>query len=207
MKRKIIFIILVFALNILWVNAISATNSLANHYNFVIKINKATSMNNHNILDDLDVMLENNLTYNDEDAVTIGGKMNNYLHADLSGYGEMIAKYSIANSLDPYLVAAMIIESSDCEKECSVLVTQCHNVGKLVYHENSLGEMSCFGGYYQKFNSIDDSIKNYIKYIKVNFYDKELTTPGTIYKSYKKDVRWVFRINQYIEYMKTAQPL
>ena len=206
MKRKIVLIVLVFMLNILWVNAISITNTLASHYNFVIKISKTKNINSHNILDDIDVMLENNLTYNNEDAVTIGGKINNYLKAELYGYGEMIAKYSIANNMDPYLIAAMIIENADCEQECSVLVSQCKNVGKLLYHEDSIGEVSCFGGYYQKFNNIDDSIKNYIKYIRINFYDKELTTAGTMYKSYKKDVRWVFRVNQYIEYMKNSQP-
>ena len=67
-----------------------------------------------------------------------------------------------------------------------------------------LGESSCFGGYYRSFNTIEESIKVYIKYIKNNFYDKEMTTPGLIYNSYRKDVRWVFRVNEYMNQMKNA---
>ena len=96
----------------------------------------------------------------------------------------------------------MIIENSECDETCSVLVTKCNNVGKLIYNKESITESSCFGGYYQSFKTIDESIKSYIKYIKLNFYDKELTTPSTIYKPYKKDVRWVFRVNNYMDIMK-----
>lgn len=204
MKRKIILIIIVFLFNIVWVNAISITNSLASHYNIVIKTKPKTNLNNNNLIDDIDVMLENNLSYEDVDAETIGNKINNYLSGELDGYGELIAKYSIVNNVNPYLVAGMIIENTECTDSCSVLVTKCNNVGKMFYNKDSLTETSCFGGYYQSFRSIDDSIKSYIKYIKVNFNDKELNTPGLIYKTYKKDVRWVFRVNNYMEKMKNS---
>ena len=204
MKRKIILIILVFIFNIIWVNAISITNNFASKNNIIIKIKQKTNLNNNNIMDDLDVMLENNLSYENVDAVTIGNKINPSLKGEISGYGELIAKYSIVNNVNPYLVAAMIIENSECNESCSVLVTKCNNVGKLSYNKESMTEKSCFGGYYQRFNTIDDSIKTYIKYIKTNFYDKELTTPNAIYKIYKKDVRWVFRVNNYIDFMKNS---
>ena len=204
MKRKIILIIIVFLFNIIWVNAISITNSLASHYNIVIKTKPKTSLNNNNLMDDIDVMLENNLSYEDVDAITIGNKINNYLSGELSGYGELIAKYSIVNDINPYLVAGMIIENTECSDTCSVLVSKCNNVGKLLYNKDSLTETACFGGYYQSFRSIDDSIKNYIKYIKINFNDKELNTPSLIYKTYKKDVRWVFRVNDNIDKIKNS---
>ena len=63
---------------------------------------------------------------------------------------------------------------------------------------------SCFGGNYQSFSSIDSSVKAYIKYIKTNFYDKELTTPGAMYKAYNKDVRWVFRVNNIMDNIKNS---
>ena len=203
MRRKIILIVLVIIFNVAWINIISITNTFASSNNLIIKIKEKTSLN-PGIMDDLDVMLDNSLSYEDVDAVTIGNKINNNLKGEMAGYGELIAKYSIVNNVNPYLVASMIIENTDCSDTCSVLVTRCKNVGKLMYNKDSLTESSCFGGMYQSYKSIDDSIKAYIRYIKNNFYDKELTTPGTIYKTYKKDVRWVFRINNYIDKIKNS---
>ncbi len=204
MKRKVILIILVFIFNIIWINAISITNSFAASNNLIIKIKQKTNLNNTGIMDEIDVMLDNSLNYENIDAVTIGNKINNYLKGELSGYGELIAKYSIVNNVNPYLVSAMIIENTECSDTCSVLVTKCNNVGKLVFNKDSLTESACFGGYYQNFKSIDDSIKVYIKYIKNNFYDKELTTPNTMYKKYNKDVRWVFRVNSIMDSIKNS---
>ena len=204
MKRKIILIICVLLFNILWVNMISLTNSLANHYKLIIHVKTKSSLKNATVIDDIDVMLENNLSYEDVDAVVIGNKINTSLKGELSGYGELISKYSIVNKVNPYLIAAMIIENSDCNETCSVLVTKCKNVGKLPYDKDKLGEASCFGGYYRRFDNIEDSIKTYIKFINSNFYQKEMTTPSTIYSSYKKDVRWVYRVNSYMDQMKNA---
>ena len=203
MKRKVILIILVFLFNIVWVNAITGTNNLLSHYNIVIVTNKKPSLNN-NIIEDLDVMLGTDLTYNDEDSSVIGKKINNFLKSEMEGYGELIARYSIAYEVDPYLVASMIIESTNCDSECSVLVRMCNNVSKDKYDETNELEMSCLGGSYQKFNSIEDSIKTFVKYVKLNFFDNELKTPSSIYKSYKKDVRWVFIVNQYIDKIKNS---
>ena len=203
MKRKIILVIFVFLFNILWVNAISLTNDLTSHYNLVIETKEKKNQNN-TIIDDIDVMFENDLSYEDVDATTIGNKINTGLHAEISGFGELIAKYSIVNNVNPYLVAGMIVENAECGETCSVLVTKCKNVGKLAYNKEMIGETACFGGYYRSFSNIEDSIKAYIKYIRKNFYDKELTTPGTIYNAYKKDVRWAFRVNSFMEQMKNA---
>ena len=204
MKRKIVLIIVIFLFNVLWVNAISITNKFVANNNLIIKIKQKTNLNNTTIMDDIDVMLDNNLSYENVDSLTIANKINSSLKGELSGYGELIAKYSIVNNVNPYLVASMIIENSECNETCSVLVTRCKNVGKLLYNKDSLTSSSCFGGYYQDFKTIDDSIKAYIKYIKINFYDKELTTPIQIYKTYNKDVRWVFRINSYMDKMKNS---
>jgi len=158
MKRKIILIVLVFLFNLVWVNAISFTNELANKYDFVIKTNK-TNSNKNNIIDDLDVLLDTNLKYEDEEALIIGKKIDNYLIDEMDGYGELIAKYSIVNEVNPYLVASMIIENTNCDTKCSVLVKHCNNVSKMLYENDNISQTSCFGGSYQKFNSIDDSIK------------------------------------------------
>ena len=202
MKRKVILVVLVFLFNIIWVNAISVTNKLASSHNIIIRTIKKTSLNN-NVMDDLDIMLETSLVYEGEEAIVIGNKINANLKAEMSGYGELIAKYSIANNINPYLIASMIIYETECDEECSVLVTRCNNVAKILY-DKELAGTSCFGGSYQKFDSIENSIKTYIKYIKVNFYDKELTTPSNMYKSYRKDVGWAFKINQTIDRIKNT---
>lgn len=204
MKRKIVLIIFVFLFNVIWVNAISVTNTLASHYNIVIKTNNQTNLNNNVIMEEIDIMLENNLTYQDEDATIIGKKIDNYLKNEMAGYGELISKYAISYEVNPYLVAAMIVENTSCDTNCSVLVKKCNNVSKDLYNKDDIGEASCFGGSYQKFNTLDDSIKNFIKYVKSNFYANELTTPGTIYKAYNKDVRWVFRVNEYMNKIKNS---
>ena len=203
MIRKIILIILVFLFNILFVNAINTSNTLMDHYNIVIKTDKQ-ALGNNNIIDELDVMLETNLTYNEESSDIIATKINNYLKNELEGYGELISKYSIVNEVDPYLIAGMILEDTSCDTNCSVLVKKCNNISHDLYEKDNLNEASCFGGSYQKFNTLDESIKSFIKYVKNNFYQNELTTPGTIYKTYKKDVRWAFRVNQNIDKIKNS---
>ena len=203
MKRKVILIIFVFLFNIIWVNAISVTNKLSSHYNFVIKTNNSDS-NNTTLIEDIDIMLEGNLTYQEEDASVIGKKIDNYLKNELLGSGELIARYSIVNNMDPYLIAAILVEETGCDTNCNVVVKKCNNVYKASYNKNNINETSCFGGSYKKFNTKEDSIKSFIKYMKTNFYDKELTTTSSIYKSYNKDVRWVFIVNEYINKIKSS---
>ena len=207
MKRKIILIILVFGFNFLWINAISSVNALAASHDFVIETTKKTQLDKNPIMEDLDVMLKTDLSYDSEDAVQIGHKIDNFLKDKMEGKGEVISKYSINSNLNPYLVAAMIIEESSCDSECSFLVKKCNNVAKMYYNDEDMTQASCLGGYYQKFNSVDDSIKSYVKYVKTNFYDKELTTAGTIANSYNKNVRWVFRVNQKMDAIKKSTPL
>ena len=206
MKRKIILIILVFILNLLWVNAISITNELAATHDFVIQTTKKTNLQNNPLMEDLDVMLKTNLSYEGEDAVKIGHKIDNFLKEKMEGKGEVISKYAINSKLNPYLVASMVIEESGCDSECSVLVNKCNNVAKLRYNENNLSEKSCFGGIYQKFDSIEASIRSYVRYVKENFYDKDLTTLNDIYKEYKKDARWLYRVNQRMDNIKKSTP-
>ncbi len=206
MKRKIILIILVFIFNLVWVNAISITNELAATHDFVIQTSKKTNLKNNPLMEDLDVMLKTNLSYQGEDAVKIGHKIDNFLKDKMEGKGEVISKYAINSKLDPYLVASMIIEESGCDSECSFLVDKCNNIGKLYYNEKSLGQKACLGGYYQQFDSIEDSVRSYVRYVKENFYDKELTNLNDIYKVYKKDVRWLFRVNERMNNIKKSTP-
>ena len=204
MKRKIILIILVFAFNIVWVNAITLTNSLASEYNIVIKTTKKANLNNTSVMKELDVMLRTDLSYENEDATVIGKKINNFLKKEMQGKGEVIAKYAIASEENPYLVAALIIEATECDTECTFLVKKCNNVGKLKYNKDNENEMACYGGFYQQFSSINDSIKSYVKYVKNNYYDQDLTTASSIAKATKKDVRWIFLVNEYINKIKNS---
>lgn len=205
MKRKVVLIILVILVNVLWINAINITNSFVSRNNIVI--NTGTKNNNNknpNIMDDIDVLLRTDLVYGGENADLIAKKINNAFGSDMKDYGNLISKYSIANGVNPYLVASMIIVETGCDNKCSVLVKKCNNVYEAVYDKESINQASCFGGDYQKFASIDDSIKSFIKYIKFNFYDNELTTPNSIYKSFKKDVRWAFLVNFNMEKIKNS---
>ncbi len=204
MKRKIILIILVFAFNIVWVNAITLTNSLASEYNIVIRTTKKANLNNTSVMKELDVMLRTDLSYENEDATVIGKKINNFLKKEMQGKGEVIAKYAIASEENPYLVAALIIEATECDTECTFLVKKCNNVGKLKYNKDNENEMACYGGFYQQFSSINDSIKSYVKYVKNNYYDQDLTTASSIAKATKKDVRWIFLVNEYINKIKNS---
>ena len=205
MKRKVFLIILVFLINILWVNAIGVTNKLSEKYNIVINTkNPNKNNNNPNLIDDLDVLLNTDLSYEGESADIIAQKIDQYLKEEMQGYGTLISKYAISNEVNPYLIASMIIETTNCDLKCSVLVKQCNNVYEALYNKDSINQTSCFGGNYQKFNSLDDSIKSFIKYVKFNFYDNDLTTPGTIASSYNKDSRWIFVVNQNISKIKNS---
>ena len=209
MKRKIILIVLAFGFNILWVNAISGTNSLASNLDIVIKTSAQEKLNNSSIMKEIDVMLRTDLEFEGEDSVIIGKKIDNYLKNELSGKGEVIAKYSIVNEVNPYLVASMIIKETGCNNECSFLVKKCNNVGKLYYNRDNASEMACYGGFYQKFDTINDSVKSYTKYIRDNYYEKDLTTPSAIASANKKkyDVGWVYWINNYMTKIKKSVPL
>ena len=79
MKRKIILIVLAFGFNILWVNAISGTNSLASNLDIVIKTSAQEKLNNSSIMKEIDVMLRTDLEFEGEDSVIIGKKIDNYL--------------------------------------------------------------------------------------------------------------------------------
>ena len=202
MKRKIILILFVLIINVLWVNGITITNKFVNHHNIVIKTGTKTNPSSKpTIMDDIDVVLNSDLNYDGESSDIIGKKIDNFLKDDMAGYGSLISKYAIANETNPYLIASMIIVETNCDLKCSVLVKKCNNVYEA--HSNS-DDTSCFGGIYQKFNSIDDSIKAFIKYSKTNFYDNDLTTPSSISNVLKKDARWVFIVNQYIDKIKNS---
>ena len=160
--------------------------------------------NNPNIIDDLDVLLNADLTYEGENADIIAKKIDQNLKDEMHGYGTLISKYAISNDINPYLIASMIIETTNCDLKCSVLVKQCNNVYEALYNKDSINQTSCFGGNYQKFNSLDDSIKSFIKFVKTNFYDKDLKTANSIASSYNKDARWVFVVNQNINKIKNS---
>ena len=144
------------------------------------------------------------LTYEEENADIIAKKIDQNLKDEMQGYGTLISKYAISNDINPYLIASMIIETTNCDLKCSVLVKQCNNVYEALYNKDSINQTSCFGGNYQKFNSLDDSIKSFIKFVKTNFYDKDLKTANSIASSYNKDVRWIFVVNQNINKIKNS---
>ncbi len=138
--------------------------------------------------------------YNGEKIEKIAEKMNKYFaKTSLEEYGEYITKTSAYKKVDPYLVAGIILESTTCKYDCSILFKECNNV----YMEK--GDPGCFGGSYKKYDKIDDSILDLVLNIRKNFDDPKDQTPVNIYKHFNKNKTWVFRVDKYIENLKRVK--
>ncbi len=145
----------------------------------------------------LDVVVEE---YNKEKIENIIAKMDKYFNkTPLEGYGEYIVKTAAYKGVDPYLIGGIILESTTCKYDCTILFKECNNV----YMEK--GEPGCFGGSYKKYDKIDDSILDLVLNIRKNFEDSKEQTPVKIYKHFNKNSSWAFKVNKYIEILKRVK--
>ena len=127
----------------------------------------------------------------------IARKMDKYFEkTPLEGYGEHIAKTSIAKGVNPYLVGGIIVDSTSCKNDCTILFKQCNNVGGMK------GSPGCFGGTYKKFDSVGDSITELINEISKKFFTKEMQVPNQMYADYGKNSTWAFKVSKVMENLK-----
>ena len=196
MKRRIVVFIFVCLFNLVLVNGIGYVNTFLSENNFLIVLNDKPQDENNNV--DVPNEEEENHEYNGEDSKKIINKLEKFLKkTELEGYGEYIVSSSLKKDINPYLIAGIIMENTNCKVECSIIVKSCNNVGDLN------GSPGCFGGKYKKYDYLEDSIDDLVDYIHDKFIDNDLTTPNAIYKKYGKDATWAYKVNSYMDKIKS----
>ncbi len=125
-------------------------------------------------------------------------KLNRSLKSNLTGTGNLFAKYAMENNVDPYLAVAIVLHETGCNWQCSAQVTQCNNVGGMK------GAGSCQGTSYASFPSLEEGIKAFIVNLKTNYYDYGLNTPELMNHKYAASTAWAGKINSYIQTIKNS---
>lgn len=120
-------------------------------------------------------------------------KLNRTLSSDLSGKGEIFAKYSVELGVDPYLAVAIAMHETGCTWDCSYLAKTCNNVG---------GQKGTGCGEYQAFDTLEDGIYGFILNIKNKYVDYGLMTTEEMNPKYAEDPNWSSKVNKYIEKIK-----
>lgn len=128
----------------------------------------------------------------------LSAKLDKSLKSNLSGTGIYFAKYASEMEIDPYLAVAIVLHETGCSWTCSKLVRECNNVGGMK------GSPGCGGGSYKAFDTLEDGIYGFMNNLKVNYYDKGLTTPETIGRKYAGSDTWSSKVNYYIDKIKNA---
>ncbi len=138
--------------------------------------------------------------YDGESIEKIAHKIDKYYQkTPLEGHGEHIARTSIRKGVNPYLIGGIILESTSCKTECSIIFQECNNVSKMK------GEPGCFGGTYKNYSSVNDAISDLVNYISKEFYTKEMQAPYKMYKAYGKTSSWAFKISNYMDAIKRTK--
>ena len=197
MRKWFIFIILIL-FNVLLMYGINRANVLMFNNNFMIYLNKEDKPEKEEEKEKEEEVIDT--SFNGESIEQIGKKFDTYVKkTPLEGYGEHIAKASITKGVNPYLIGAIILESSKCKTECSVIFKECNNVSGLK------GSPGCFGGAYRTYNSVNDSINDIVNSISKNFYTQEMQSPYKMYKDYGKNSSWAFKVSNYMEAIKRVK--
>lgn len=125
----------------------------------------------------------------------LASKLNRSLKNDLSGKGYLYASYSLEKGVDPYLAAAISLEETGCNWNCSTLVKTCNNVG---------GMKGSGCGSYGAFSTLDDGIRAFIDNIVRNYVAYGLTTADTMNPKYAENPAWSTNVNNYINRIKNT---
>ena len=131
--------------------------------------------------------------YNNLTMEELTEKLNRTLSSDLSGKGEIFAKYSIELGVDPYLAVAIAMHETGCTWDCSYLAKTCNNV---------CGQKGTGCGEYQAFDTLEDGIYGFILNIKNKYVDYGLMTAEEMNPKYAEDPNWSSKVNKYIEKIK-----
>ena len=141
-------------------------------------------------------IVEEKEVYGDLTMSELAAKLDRSLKNELAGKGELIASYSIANGVDPFIATAIMLHETGCEWNCSKLVKQCNNVG------GQKGKGNC--GAYRSFETLDLGIKGCIDNLAWNYFRKGLNTPEQINRTYAANPEWHKKINNYVAKLKAA---
>lgn len=120
-------------------------------------------------------------------------KLNKTLKSNLSGTGNIFAKYSVEYGIDPYLAVAIVLHETGCNSKCSAAVR----------NKNNVGGMMSKGGLI-RFSSLEEGIKAFIVNLKEKYYNYGLNTPELMNKKYAANPKWHVKINSYMEKIKNA---
>ncbi len=120
-------------------------------------------------------------------------KLNRSLKSNLSGTGNLFAKLSIENGVDPYLAAAIALHETGCSYSCSAAVKNKNNVGGMMGNGGLI-----------RFNSLEEGITAFIVNLKEKYYNYGLNTPELMNKKYAANPNWHVKINNYINKIKQA---
>lgn len=202
MRKWFIFVILLL-FNFFLIYGINQANMLMFNNNFMIYVHPKEEKEEPNedepepIIEEDDVL---DTDYNGESVEKIAHKIDKYCaKTPLEGHGEHIAKISIKKSVNPYLIGGIILESTSCKTECSIIFQECNNVSKMK------GEPGCFGGVYKNYNSVNDAIADLVSYISKEFYTPEMQAPYKMYKAYGKTSSWAFKVSNYMDAIKRTK--
>ena len=196
--RKWLVSIILLGFNYLFICGINFSNKIMFENGFMVYLNKENKPVEQEEEENSEVT--ENTEYNGESIEEIGKKFDKVFEkTDLEGLGEYIASASIKKSVNPYLVGGIILESTNCKIDCTVLLKKCNNTSGVK------GEPGCFGGSYKEFDSVTSSINELVNSISKDFYTAEMQTPLKMFKSYGKTEVWAFKVNKYMEQLKRGK--
>lgn len=203
MRKGFIFLILL-AFNLLLIYGINQANVLMFNNNFMIYLNakdKPTTPKKEEEKKQEDNKEESvNTSFNGESIEVIGKKIDKYCSkTPLEGYGEAIARAAIRKSVNPYLVSGIILESTNCKIECSVIFKECNNTSGIK------GSPGCFGGTYKAYNKVEDSITDLVNSVSEKFYTPEMQSPYKMYKDYGKTSSWALKVSNFMDAIKRTK--
>lgn len=133
------------------------------------------------------------IVYDNMTLEELTNKLNNSLKYELSGYGALVASYSLEKGIDPYLATAIMLHETGCTWGCSSLVKKCNNVG-------GMKGKGCNS--YSYFSTLEQGIKSFIDNIYNNYYAYGLTTADLMGSKYAEDPLWSSKVNSHIEKVK-----
>lgn len=145
-------------------------------------------------------------TFEDDGSIIFEGltlteltdKLNRSLNGYLTNTGYFFARYTKTTGMDPYLSVAIVLHETGCKWTCSYLTTSCNNIGGLK------GGVSCNGGAYSKYETLDEGIQGYLDIIYNNYYLKGMTTPEAMATTYASSLTWAVKVNNYINEIRNS---
>ena len=140
-----------------------------------------------------EVKEEDLIVYDGMTMEELASKLDRSFKNELSGKGYLYASYSLEKGVDPYLAAAISLEETGCNYNCSNLVKSCNNVGGMV-------GSGCNG--FSAWPTLDDGIRAFIDNIYRNYVAYGLVTADTMNPKYAENPMWSVNVNNYINIIK-----